>query len=83
MRAFAAISFRVGHARADDHIVALRLAHEGEVSLVILGAVLLVDVPGDGVQHADGVQPGAALKTGAGNLPQTPLHTVFQHQVLR
>ena len=79
--ALATVALRVGHSGADDDVIALGVTHELEVALVVAGAVGLVDIVRDRVQHTDGVEPGAALKAGPGDLPHSALHAVFHHQV--
>ena len=81
-RPLAAVALGVGHAGGDQHVAALRFLEESQIALVVTGAVLFIDVPGDRVQHAERVQAGAALEAGAGELAQAPLHAVFHHQVL-
>ena len=82
-RALGAVALGIGHAGADDDVVALGMAHELEVALVVAGAVRGIDVVGDRVQHADRVEPGTTLEAGARQLPEAALHAVLHDQVGR
>jgi hypothetical protein len=81
VRTLGAIAFRVGHGGGNQNVFALGFFQPVHIALVILGAVFLVDVIGDRMQHGNGVEAGAALETGAGDLAHAPLHLVFHHQI--
>ena len=61
-------------AGGDDLVVRLQFFQEGNKTRVILRAVSLIDVVSDGVHDADGIKPGATLKTGAGAASELTLH---------
>src|SRR3546814_1934299 len=79
VRALRAVALGVGHARAEDDVVALRVAHELQVALVIGRATLRIDIEGDRMEHTDRVEPGAALEAGAGELAHATLHRSEEH----
>ena len=54
---------------------------KGEEALVIVGAVLGVDVEGDRMAGADGVQADAALEAGAGAPAELALHLVLGDEI--
>ena len=81
MRSLAAIAFNVCHGAA-DHVAAL-LRHRDEIqeALVVGSAMRLVNLESYRVQRIEGVHADAALKTGAGELPETALHLVLHDEV--
>ena len=82
MGRLAAITLGVGHARGDDQVVPLQALEQAQEAGVIPGAVLLIDIPGEGVHHGNTVQSCAALKAGAGELAHAPLHAVLVDEII-
>ena len=80
MRRLGAVALRIGHGAADDDIGGLRALEEGEKAPVIIGAVLGVDIEGHGMAGADGIEPDAALKAGAGAAAEFALHLMLGDQ---
>ena len=79
--AFAAITLGICHTGTDNQVVGLCFLQEVDVALVIGRAVLLIDIVGNREQHAQGVEPSTALKTGTGELAHAPLHLIFLDQI--
>ena len=83
VRRLGAVALRVGHGAADDDIGGLRAPQEGEKALVVVGAVFGVDVEGDRMAGADGVEPDAALEAGAGAPAEFALHLMLGDEIVR
>ncbi len=83
MRRLGAVALRISHRAADHNVGHLGTTHEREEFLVVVGTALCVDVEGDRVAGADGVEPNAPLETGPGPPPQFALHLVLGDEVVR
>src|SRR5690606_11054512 len=81
-RTAAPIALGVGHGAAEDEVLALERLEEAPEPRVVLGAVRLVALVGDGVEGVEGVHAHAALEAGAGELTEAALHLVLRHHVL-
>ena len=78
----AAVALGVGHGAVDGPVLSLGLDDELLEVLVVLGAVLLVDLIGGGIDGVDGVHADTSLEAGGGDLAQQALHLHLFHQVV-
>ncbi len=78
----AAVAFDIGHGPADDIVVLLHRFYEILQSLMIRGAILLVDLVRDRIQRIECVHANATLEAGTGQLSQSSLHLVLQNDIL-
>ena len=83
MRRLGTVALRISHCPANDYVGHLGTTHEREELLVIVGSALCVDVEGDRVAGANGVESNAALKAGPGPAPQLALHLELGDEVVR
>ena len=77
-----AVALGVGHGAVHRQVVVLDVDEEVLEVLVVVGAVLLVDLVGGGVDGVEGVHAHAALEAAGGLLAQQALHLHLFHQIL-
>ena len=78
----APIPLGIRHRAVHGQVVFLYIGHVVNKSLVILGAVFLIDLIGRGIDRVERVHAYASLEAGPCGLPHQPLHLHLLHQIL-
>lgn len=82
VRGLAAVALGVGHSAVHRQVVVLHVDEELLEILVVVGAVLLIDLVGGGIDGVEGVHAHTALETAGRLLTQQALHLYLFHQIL-
>ena len=82
MGSLAAVALGVGHGAVHRQVVVLHVDEELLEILVVVGAVLLIDLVGGGIDGVEGVHAHAALEAASRLLTQQSLHLYLFHQIL-